>query len=85
MSLNRYESALLLMVQKKANIPVSLTMKIPSNLVESNSHLKDTKGDDFITINVLSLSHDIGTDYSDNRFKFNIKMDLKIAVSELTF
>lgn len=85
MSLNRYESALLLMVQKKANIPVSLTMKIPSNLVESNSHLKDTKGDDFITINVFSMSHDIGTDYSDNRFKFNIKMDLKIAVSELTF
>ncbi len=31
------------------------------------------------------MSHDIGTDYSDNRFKFNIKMDLKIAVSELTF
>ncbi|MDG0961231.1 Ger(x)C family spore germination C-terminal domain-containing protein, partial [Bacillus paranthracis] len=25
------------------------------------------------------------TDYSDNRFKFNVKMNLKIAVSELTF
>lgn len=40
MSLNRYESALLLLLQKKANTPVSLTMKMPSDLVESNSALK---------------------------------------------
>ena len=43
MSLNRYESALLLL-QKKANTPVSLTLKIPSTSVESNSDLKDTDG-----------------------------------------
>ncbi|HDR3648617.1 MULTISPECIES: spore germination protein GerSC [Bacillus] len=85
MSLNRYESALLLMLQKKANIPVSLTMKIPSHSVESNSHLKDTEGEDFVSINVLSMNRDIRTDYSDNHFKFNVKMDFKIAVSELTF
>lgn len=85
MSLNRYESALLLMLQKKANIPVALTMKIPSHSVESNSHLKDTEGEDFVSINVLSMNRDIRTGYSDNHFKFNVKMDLKIAVSELTF
>lgn len=31
------------------------------------------------------MNHDIRTDYSDNHFKFNVKMDFKIAVSELTF
>ena len=85
MSLNRYESALLLLLQKKANTPVSLTLKIPSTSVESNSDLKDTDGGDFVTINVLSMDRDIHTDYSDNHFKFHVKMDLKIAVSELTF
>lgn len=85
MSLNRYESALLLLLQKKANTPVSLTLKIPSTSVESNSDLKDTDGGDFVTINVLSMNRDILTDYSDNHFKFNVKMNLKIAVSELTF
>lgn len=85
MSLNRYESALLLMLQKKANIPVSLTLKIPSHSVESNSHRKDTEGDDFVTINVLNMNRDIHTGYSDNQFKFNIAMDFKVSVSELTF
>ncbi|HFJ9284169.1 Ger(x)C family spore germination protein [Bacillus cereus group sp. N11] len=85
MSLNRYESALLLLLQKKANTPVSLTMKIPSTRVESNSNLKDTEGNDFVTINVLSMNRNIRSGYSDNRFKFNIKMNLKIAISEITF
>ncbi|PEM42627.1 Ger(x)C family spore germination protein [Bacillus toyonensis] len=85
MSLNLYESALLLLLQKKANTPVSLTMKIPSTRVESNSNLKDTEGNDFVTINVLSMNRNIRSGYSDNRFKFNIKMNLKIAISEITF
>lgn len=71
--------------KKKANTPVSLTMKIPSTQVESNSDLKDTEGKDFVTINVLNMNRDIHTGYSDNRFKFNIKMDFKVSVSELTF
>ncbi|QQN81944.1 Ger(x)C family spore germination protein [Bacillus toyonensis] len=85
MSLNRYESALLLLLQKKANTPVSLTMKILSTRVESNSNLKDTEGNDFVTINVLSMNRNIRSGYSDNHFKFNIKMNLKIAISEITF
>ncbi|EJR65332.1 Ger(X)C family germination protein [Bacillus cereus VD115] len=85
MSLNRYESALLLILQKKANTPVSLTIKIPSTRVESNSNLKDTEGNDFVTINVISMNRNIRSGYSDNRFKFNIKMNLKIAISEITF
>lgn len=85
MSLNRYESALFLMLQKKANTPVSLTMKIPSASVENNSALTDTEGSDFVTINVLSINRDIGTDYSDNRFKFNIKLNFNISISEITF
>ncbi|HGH7181063.1 TPA: Ger(x)C family spore germination protein [Bacillus luti] len=85
MSLDRYESALLLLLQKKANTPVSLTMKMPSDLVESNSALKDTDGGDFITINVLTMKRMIGTGYSDNRFQFNIKMNFNISIAEMTF
>ncbi|EEK77954.1 Spore germination protein [Bacillus cereus R309803] len=85
MSLNRYESALLLLLQKKANTPVSLTMKMPSDLVESNSALKDTDGGDFITINVLTMKRMIGTGYNDNRFQFNIKMNFNISIAEMTF
>ncbi len=55
MSLNRHESTLLIL-QKKANIPVSLTMHIPSAPVTSNNRLQDTKEKDFITINVLSIN-----------------------------
>lgn len=69
--------------KRKANIPVSLTIKIPSHSVESNSHLKDTEGDDFVTINVLSMNRDIRTDYSDNHFKFKVKMDLKLPYLNL--
>ncbi|GAB6424944.1 spore germination protein GerSC [Bacillus luti] len=85
MSLDRYESALLLLLQKKANTPVSLTMKMPSDSVESNSALKDTDGGDFVTINVLTMKRMIGNDYNDNRFQFNIKMNFNISVSEMTF
>ncbi|PGU10959.1 spore gernimation protein [Bacillus cereus] len=85
MSLNRYESALLLMLQKKANTPVSLTMKIPSTSVESNGNLKETEGDDFVTINVLTVKRNIDTGYNDNHFRFNTKMNFNIAISEMTF
>ncbi|PEX90693.1 spore germination protein [Bacillus cereus] len=84
MSLNRHESTPLIL-QKKANIPVSLTMHIPSAPVTSNNHLKDTKGKDFITINVLSINRYINTGYNDNHFKFNVEINLNVAISELTF
>ncbi|MBS9802091.1 Ger(x)C family spore germination protein [Bacillus toyonensis] len=85
MSLNRYESALLLMLQKKANTPVSLTMKIPSASVESNGNLKETEGDDFVTINVLTVKRNIDTGYNDNHFRFNTKMNFNVSISEMTF
>ncbi len=71
--------------KKKANTPVSLTMQIPSASVENNSDLTDTEGSDFVTINVLSINRDIGTDYGDNRFKFNIKLNFNISIAEITF
>ncbi|MFC9447985.1 Ger(x)C family spore germination protein [Bacillus cereus] len=85
MSLNRYESALLLMLQKKANTPVSLTMKIPSTSVESNGNLKETEGEDFVTINVLTVKRNIDTGYNDNHFQFNTKMNFNVSISEMTF
>ncbi|MFJ8524410.1 MULTISPECIES: Ger(x)C family spore germination protein [Bacillus cereus group] len=85
MSLNRYESALLLMLQEKANTPVSLTMHIPSAPVKNNNRLKDTKEKDFITINVLSINRYINTGYNDNHFKFSVGMNLNVSISEITF
>lgn len=85
MSLNRYESVLLLMLQKKANTPVSLTMKIPSTSVESNGNLKETEGEDFVTINVLTVKRNIDTGYNDNHFQFNTKMNFNVSISEMTF
>ncbi|HHT7188352.1 TPA: Ger(x)C family spore germination protein [Bacillus cereus] len=85
MSLNRYESALLLILQKKTNIPVSLTMHFPSAPVKSNNRLKNTKGKDFISINVLRIDRNVDTSYNDNHFKFNIGMNLNVSISELTF
>lgn len=67
------------------NILVLFILKIFFILVESNSDLKDIDGGDFVIINVFSMNCDIYIDYSDNYFKFYVKMDLKIVVFEFIF
>ncbi|HEK9100719.1 Ger(x)C family spore germination protein [Bacillus pfraonensis] len=85
MSLNRTESALLLMLQKEAIPPVSLTIHIPSAPVATHSSLRNTKGKDFVTINVLDINRDISTRYNGNHFVFDMKMKLKASIAERTF
>ncbi len=84
-SLNRQESALLLMLKKNVNPPVSLTMPIYAKRVEADSSLRDSKGKDFITINVQDIKRDLSTRYDRNHFVFNIKLNLKISIAERTF
>ncbi|MCI0763730.1 Ger(x)C family spore germination protein [Bacillus sp. TL12] len=85
MSLNRTESALLLMLQKEATPPVSLTIRIPSAAVAIPSSLRNTKEKGFVTINVLDINRDISTRYNGNHFVFDIKMKLKVSIAERTF
>lgn len=85
MSLNRPESALLLMLQKEAIPPVSLTIHIPSAPVAIQGSLRNTKGKDFVTINVLDINRDISTRYNGNHFVFDMKMKLKASIAERTF
>ncbi|ARJ21399.1 spore gernimation protein XB [Bacillus mycoides] len=84
-SLNRHESALLLMLKNKVNPPVSLTMPIYAKRVETDSSLKNSRGKDFITINVQDIKRDLSTRYDRNHFVFNIKLDLNISIAERTF
>ncbi|WP_027414961.1 Ger(x)C family spore germination protein [Aneurinibacillus terranovensis] len=85
MSLNRRESALLLMLQKKANFPVSLTMRLPSVPFKKIDSLKNIKGTDYVTVNVASMNLDLSTHYNENHFVFDVKMKLNVRLAERTF
>jgi hypothetical protein len=84
-ALNRRESAWLLMLQKKAKLPVSFTTRLPSaSLKKSNFH-KNIKGRDFISVNVTRLNRDLSTDYDSGHFTFDVKMKLDVSIVERTF
>jgi Ger(x)C family germination protein len=86
MSLNRRESALLLMLQKEANFPVSLTIHVPGSVpFKQQSTLENKKGENFITVNVFGIDRDILTRYDKGHFIFDIKMKLNISIAERTF
>lgn len=85
MSLDRSESLLLLILQNKIYTPVSFTMKIPVNSVGKASSIKNKKGENYITINIQSIKQKIKTHYTDKHFIFDITIELKISISELTF
>lgn len=85
MSLNRRESALLLMLQKKAKLPVSLTIRMPPPSLKTSNIGKNGKDTDFVTVNIVGLSRSISTHYKKNRFSFDVKMNLEIDLAERTF
>jgi Ger(x)C family germination protein len=85
MPLNRRESALLLMLQKKVRPPVSLTIRMPPQSLKTLNARENVKGTDFVTVNVVGLSRRISTNYEKNHFSFDVKMNLEIALAERTF
>lgn len=85
MSLNRQESALLLMLQKKAKMPVSLTIRIPSDSFETKYSPRNVRGSNFITINVISMKKKVKTHYNRDQFAFDVKMKLNVSLAERTF
>jgi hypothetical protein len=84
MSLNRRESALLLMLQKKSRLPVSLTIRMPSSSLETLNIKKNRKNTDFVTVDIVGLSRSISTHYKKSRFLFDVKMNLEIDLVERT-
>ncbi|MED4726692.1 Ger(x)C family spore germination protein [Aneurinibacillus migulanus] len=85
MSVNRRESALLLMLQQEATNPVVFTVRMPSLPFKKPNKLQNVKGQDFITININDSKRTITTRYKNNRFVFDIKMKLNVTLSERTF
>ncbi|MFC3885848.1 Ger(x)C family spore germination protein [Bacillus songklensis] len=85
MSLNRRESSLLLMLQKKTQTPISLTVRMPSLSLKIQNVRQNGEGSDFVTINIHRLRHSISTDYEKNHFSFDVKMNLDISIAERTF
>lgn len=85
MSLNRRESALLLMLQKKEELPISLTISVPSVPFETKNFRKNVKNRDFVTININRIDRDLSTRYNNNHFSFDVKMKLNISITERTF
>lgn len=85
MSLSRRESALLLMLQKKAKMPVVFTVRMPRLSFKKPNVLQDTKGTDYITVNVSDIGHKISVEHKDDRFFFDMKMKCTVVLSERTF
>jgi Ger(x)C family germination protein len=85
MSLNRRESSLLLMLQKKEQTPISLTVRMPPLSLKTQNVRQTGKGTDFVTINIHRLRRSISTDYEKNHFSFDVKMNLDISIAERTF
>ncbi|WCK55632.1 Ger(x)C family spore germination protein [Aneurinibacillus sp. Ricciae_BoGa-3] len=85
LSLDRRESALLLMLQKKEELPVSLTMQLPSASLKKSNFLKNIKGRDFVTVDVTRLNRNISTGHDGSHFTFDVKMTLDVSITERTF
>ena len=77
MSLNRRESALLLMLQKKAEMPVPLTIHMPSLPFKTQNSRRNLKGTDFVTIRVVSMGRDLLTRYDKDHFAFDVNDEAK--------
>ncbi|MFT9848757.1 Ger(x)C family spore germination protein [Aneurinibacillus sp. REN35] len=85
MSLNRRESILLHILQKKEEAPVTLTMQLPSLSIKSKNTVMNKKGAEFVTVNINKIKRTISTHYKKGRFYFDIAMRLDLSLGERTF
>ncbi|MEV2910619.1 Ger(x)C family spore germination protein [Paenibacillus larvae] len=79
-SLSRRESALLLMLQRKAYMPLSLTLTMPTEDLLEN---KNGKG--FITMTVFNTKRKVKTRFSQGQFVFDVHLKMEVAIEERTF
>ncbi|AMA72999.1 MULTISPECIES: Ger(x)C family spore germination protein [Aneurinibacillus] len=85
LSLTRRESALLLILQDEAKLPVSLTIRMPPGSFKTLNFRENVKGTNFVTINVNKINRRISTNYRKNHFSFDVKMKLDVTLVERTF
>lgn len=78
-SLNLQETTLLLLLQKKVQNPITLTLQMPGDKLDAKEALR------YVSINIEDVAYDIKTRYRNDRFAFDIKMDMDITVTERMF
>ncbi|MDF2652261.1 MAG: germination protein Ger(x)C family, partial [Paenibacillus sp.] len=78
-SLNIQETVLLLMLQKEANHSTSLTIPVPGEWKKGPFHKNR------LSFSMQKVKTTIGTSYANDRFQFDIRVDMRIALTELLF
>ncbi|MDT2311645.1 Ger(x)C family spore germination protein [Paenibacillus larvae] len=83
-SLSRRESAFMVMLQRKANMPLSITLTMPTEF-KRPSLLKNISGKDFITMTVFNTKRKVKTRFSQGQFAFDVHLKMEVAIEERTF
>ncbi|BAU28282.1 Ger(x)C family germination protein [Aneurinibacillus soli] len=85
LSLDRHESALLLMLQKSEHPPVSFTMHMPPFSFKTPNPLQNKKGTDFTSIDVYKAKRKISITHEHNHFSFIVQLEMNVDLTERTF
>ncbi|MDN9010373.1 Ger(x)C family spore germination protein [Brevibacillus laterosporus] len=85
MSLNRRENLYLLMLQHKANTPISYTISVPTASFSQGQSSGKAKKEGFVTVNIQQVKPKIETSYQDNQFVFKVHLEMDVRVIERTF
>lgn len=83
LSLNRRENLYLLMLQRKANTPISYTISVPTATFSQGQSGKEKK-EGFVTMNIQEIRPRIVTSYQDNQFVFTVNLKMVVRVIERT-
>lgn len=78
-SLNAEETILMQILQKKAKKSVSLTIPIPGETKRGPFHT------DRISLSTQKSNTNIKTSYVGDRFHFDIRVDMRVAITEILF
>ncbi|WP_083208693.1 Ger(x)C family spore germination protein [Brevibacillus laterosporus] len=84
LSLNRRENLYLLMLQRKAKIPISYTIAVPTASFSQGQSSGKAKKEGFVTVNIQRLKPKIETSYQDNQFVFTVHLEMDVRVIERT-
>ncbi|WP_025849778.1 Ger(x)C family spore germination protein [Paenibacillus ehimensis] len=78
-SLNNEESALLLLLQQRKGQPFPFTFHIPPKKIKAAEHLA------FLSLEIGDTQYDIKVRHENSRFAFDIRMKIKVNLTERLF
>ncbi|MED1662286.1 Ger(x)C family spore germination protein [Brevibacillus laterosporus] len=84
LSLNRRENLYLLMLQHKANTPISYTISVPTASFSQGQSSGKEKKEGFVTMNIQQIRPKIETSYQDNQFVFTVNLEMDVRIIERT-